>query len=387
MRSRRILYVQYTDPAAYPPLEHSSVLLANRGWNVLLLGIGARRNHAFAFAIHPRIRVKSIQFVVGGRQQKLHYFFFFCWTLYWVWRWHPQWIYASDPLVCPVGWWIQKIFRVRVVYHEHDSPDLYQTHTWFMRQVLAYRNKLGRDAELCVLPQQERLHQFLETTRRIKSAYCVWNCPLLSEVTDLVSDQEHSDQPHKLTIYYHGSITPARVPIQLVVAASRFKGAVRVRIAGREAPGSIGYMAELIKLAAKNGSAGFIEFLGTIPRRGDLLRLASEAHVGLSLVPKQHNDVNLQHMVGASNKPFDYMAFGLPLLVTDSPEWVATFVKPGYALACDPDDLGSIEVALRWYLEHPQERRQMGQKGKDKIRQSWNYDNMFAGIMDKMENG
>ena len=53
---------------------------------------------------------------------------------------------------------------------------------------------------------------------------------------------------------------------------------------------------------------------------------------------KRAEDLNMLHMVAASNKPFDYMACGLPLLVTDLPEWVETFVKPGYALACDPDD-------------------------------------------------
>ena len=46
----------------------------------------------------------------------------------------------------------------------------------------------------------------------------------------------------------------------------------------------------------------------------------------------------MQNMVGASNKPFDYMACGLPLLVTDLPEWTSTFVEPGYARACNPDD-------------------------------------------------
>jgi len=90
--------------------------------------------------------------------------------------------------------------------------------------------------------------------------------------------------------------------------------------------------------------------------------------------------------VGASNKPFDYMASALPLLVTDLPEWVAMFVDPGYARACDPDDPDSIEAALRWYLDHPDERRQMGQRGQEKIRQLWNYENMFADVLERLEN-
>jgi glycosyltransferase involved in cell wall biosynthesis len=249
-----------------------------------------------------------------------------------------------------------------------------------MDQIFAYRGRLGRDANLCILPQQARLLKFLETTKRTKPAFCVWNCPRLDEIPDL-----NSDQDHELVIYYHGSITSARLPIQLIVAASRFKGAIRVRIAGYETLGSIGYLGELIALAAKNGAAGMIEPLGTIPRH-ELLRSASKAQVGLSLMPKQSEDINIQHMVGASNKAFDYMASALPLLVSDLPEWVAMFVDPGYARACDPDDPDSIEAALRWYLEHPDERRQMGRRGQDKIRRAWNYESMFAGVLERLEN-
>src|SRR5262245_10387602 len=121
--NRRILFVQYTDPSAYPPLEHSSRFLANRGWDVVMLGIRAIGTDKFRFLVHPHIRIKQIGFVRGGWQQKLHYLFFAYWTLYWAWRWKPQWVYASDPLACPGVWLAQKLTNVRVVYHEHDSPD------------------------------------------------------------------------------------------------------------------------------------------------------------------------------------------------------------------------------------------------------------------------
>jgi glycosyltransferase involved in cell wall biosynthesis len=378
--SRSILFVQYADPSAYPPLEHSSRLLANRGWNVDFLGTGARGIDNLRFPIHPRIRIKKLRFMTGGWRQKLQYLRFIYFTLYWTWRWKPQWIYASDPPACPGVWLAQKLTNVRVVYHEHDSPDPDQAQSWFMNRILAYRGRLGRDANLCILPQQARLLKFLETTRRTKPAFCVWNCPRLDEIPGA-----NSSQDRELIIYYHGSITSARLPVQLIIAASRFKGAIRVRVAGYETLGGSGYLAELIALAAKNGAPGIIEPLGTIPRC-DLLRNASKAQIGLSLMPKQSEDINMQHMVGASNKPFDYMASALPLLVTDLPEWVAMFVDPGYARACDPNDSDSIEAALRWYLEHPDERRQMGQRGQEKIRQLWNYENMFAGVLERLEN-
>jgi glycosyltransferase involved in cell wall biosynthesis len=377
---RRILYLQFTDPAAYPPVEHSSSLLAERGWQVFILGTGTLGELNLQLPIDHRMVLKKIGFVQAGWMQKLQYILFFFLTLYWIWRWRPSWIYASDPLTCPIVWLVKRIVQVKVIYHEHDSPNADQAKSWFLKWVLAFRRRLARDAEVCVLPQQARLTWFLETTKRTKPAFCVWNCPRLDEMVD-----KNSDQNRELIIHYHGSITSARLPIQLIVAASRFKGAVRVQIAGYEAPGSIGYMEELIGVAAKNGGADFIEALGTIPRRKDLLRSAAKAHVGLSLMPKQSEDLNMRQMVGASNKPFDYMACGLPLLVSRLPEWVSTFVESGFAIACDPDDTDSIEAALRWYLEHPEQRREMGKKCKVKIRETWNYENEFARVLEAIE--
>src|SRR5262249_25211745 len=241
MTSRRILYVQYTDPAGYPPLEHSSILVAKQGWDVVLLGTRAAGNQRLEFPAHPRVHSHRIRFVEGGWRQKLQYLFFSLWIMYWIWRWRPKWIYASDPLVCPVVWWARKLFGTHILYHEHDSPSLHEAHTRFMQKVLIYRKKLARESELCVLPQEFRLQKLIETTGRAKPTFCVWNCPGLYELTDVnLRQQRHKSEKQELIVYYHGSITAGRLPIQLLTSASRLKGAVRVRVAGRETLGSVG---------------------------------------------------------------------------------------------------------------------------------------------------
>ena len=61
----------------------------------------------------------------------------------------------------------------------------------------------------------------------------------------------------------------------------------------------------------------------------------------------------MSNMTGASNKPFDYMAAGLALLVSDLPDWKTMFVDPGFGLACDPTDADSLLAALAWFIDHP----------------------------------
>jgi glycosyltransferase involved in cell wall biosynthesis len=169
------------------------------------------------------------------------------------------------------------------------------------------------------------------------------------------------------------------LPRELIVAATRFRGAVRIRIAGYETPGNIGYAKELTELGSKYGMTGLVQFLGTIPH-AQCLSNASSADVGLSLMPKVPQNINLRHIVGASNKSFEYMACGLPLLVTSSPEWESMFVQPLYARACDPTDVDSIEEQLQWFIDHPDERREMGRQGADKIKQDWNCEKVFASV-------
>src|SRR5216684_195964 len=120
--AQRILYVQYTNPAGYPPLQHSSRLLAASGWSVLFLGTHAFGTAALQFPVHPMIRVLQMQRVEAGWRQKLHFAAFGLWTLYWIVRWRPTVVYVSDPLAAPVGLLANLITRTPVIYHEHDSP-------------------------------------------------------------------------------------------------------------------------------------------------------------------------------------------------------------------------------------------------------------------------
>jgi glycosyltransferase involved in cell wall biosynthesis len=118
-----------------------------------------------------------------------------------------------------------------------------------------------------------------------------------------------------------------------------------------------------------------------IATRVDLLASCGEADVGLSFMPLSTDDANLQFMVGASNKPFDYLARGLALLVSDVPDWRQEYVEHGYGLACDPSDERSIADALRWMYDHPDEMRMMGERGRKRVASDWNYEYQFAPVL------
>ncbi len=371
----RIVYIQYTNPALYPPLEHSSRLLADAGWKVLFLGTGAE---GLRFPRHERITVREIPFRPMGWRQKLHYAWFALWILFWTIRWRPAWVYASDSLSCPVALALSYLPGIRVVYHEHDSPD--PGHSQFMRFVLWTRRLLAVRAALRILPNQQRVKRFAEEIGNSMRVDCVWNCPTRDEVPEARPPLNGGG----LRVLYHGSIVPARVPTTVLTALAMLPERVHLRIIGYETIGHRGYVRQLQELAAKLGIADRVEFLGSVPQREELLALCRQCDVGLSLMPKQSLDNNEQAMTGASNKPFDYLASGLALLVSDLPDWRTMFVDNGYALAVDPADPASMATAVRWLLEHPAELRAMGERGRQRISREWNYEQQFAPVLQRL---
>src|SRR5580765_6909970 len=92
----RVLYVQYTNPGAYPPIHHSARMLADAGFDVLMLGT-VRDGSPLTVPAHDRIRVELMRFEPAGWRQKLHYARFAAWIAAATLKYRPTWVYASDP--------------------------------------------------------------------------------------------------------------------------------------------------------------------------------------------------------------------------------------------------------------------------------------------------
>src|ERR1700676_5199008 len=56
---RRVLFIQATEPASYPPLIHASSLMAEAGWEVIFLSAPIEGNR-LELPRHPRIAVRAI---------------------------------------------------------------------------------------------------------------------------------------------------------------------------------------------------------------------------------------------------------------------------------------------------------------------------------------
>src|SRR5262245_18445131 len=129
-----------------------------------------------------------------------------------------------------------------------------------------------------------------------------------------------------MMLLYHGSIVPARLPKAVLHALTKLPECVALRLVGYDTIGSMGYVAQLEREAIRLNLGARVESLGTIASHADLLSLSDDCDVGLALVPLATTDANMRSMPGASNKAFEYLACGLPILVSDRQEWRVMFV-------------------------------------------------------------
>jgi len=378
--SNRILYLQYTNPAHYPPLEHSSRILANAGWKVLFLGTGAYGGDTIRFPKHPNIRMEKLLFCNAGWQQKFHFLWFCLWVIGWVLYWCPNWIYASDHFSCPAGLLLSFFPKIKIIYHEHDSPKKINGISRWIQCILWTRKKLAQRAYLCILPNEKRLENFRLETKTSRPVFCVWNTPSQEEISSECLER----RDNKLWVLYHGSIVPSRFPVTIIEAIATLPNRVNLRIIGYGTVGHQGYVNQLRQRATRLGINDRIEFLGTLATRRELLEWCQKCDVGLAFMPKVSEDFNEQTMAGASNKPFDYVASGLVVLVSDLPDWKKMYMESGYGLACDPDNPQSIAQSLQWFLEHPKEMREMGERGRQRILKEWNYEKQFAPVLKEL---
>jgi glycosyltransferase involved in cell wall biosynthesis len=367
--SRRILYLQFTNPAAYPPLLHSSMMLAERGWEVLFAGAPADGAASFALPAHQSIRYIEAA-APAGRSAAVRYAAFGARCLRAAARFRPHWCYASDALSAPVALAVSAVLGARLLYHEHDAPAAGSLRPTF-RQA---RERIARQADVVVAPSAQRLAQLPDGRGQ---RMVVWNCPRRCEVW--TGHTNSTDGRFRLV--YHGSLSRDRLTPHFVAALRMLPAEVELDIYGYETAGHRGYIAELLQRAEQAGLTERVRYHGAIADRRELLQRLRGHQLGIATVVTG-SDANLDTLAGASNKAFEYLALGIPLLISRDEAWQRMFGAPGYAIDCEPADAASIATAVRSVLDHPARAREMRELGQARIVNEWNYETQFAPVLE-----
>jgi glycosyltransferase involved in cell wall biosynthesis len=77
------------------------------------------------------------------------------------------------------------------------------------------------------------------------------------------------------------------------------------------------------------------------------------------------------HFDSLPTKIFEYYAAGIPVIASDFPRWRP--LVEGCGLLIDPNDSVALAQAITYLDNHPEEAREMGERGRDRVMRELNW--------------
>jgi glycosyltransferase involved in cell wall biosynthesis len=98
--------------------------------------------------------------------------------------------------------------------------------------------------------------------------------------------------------------------------------------------------------------------------------LMARCHAGLAVLQDVPN-----YRESYPTKMFEYMALGLPIVVSNFPLYRAIVERYQCGFCVDPGDAVAVAAALEWLARHPDQASVMGARGRDAVLTAHNWDN------------
>lgn len=89
-------------------------------------------------------------------------------------------------------------------------------------------------------------------------------------------------------------------------------------------------------------------------------------------------------LITLPNKPFEYMAAGLPILSSLDGELKTIIEQESIGLYYNADDPNDLKDKIMWFLSHPEETKAMGQRAKALFEEKYNADVVYPDLVDHL---
>jgi glycosyltransferase involved in cell wall biosynthesis len=197
----------------------------------------------------------------------------------------------------------------------------------------------------------------------VRESKVVMNMPM---VGNLLSISETKYPVY--TLAYIGGVTPERGSIVTLEAIRILRK--QQYIVHWECIGPLGdsHNSDLIQLSQKYDLEG-IRIRGyMLPSEG--WQIVAKCQVGLAILQPIPN-----YIESYPTKIFEYMALGLPIIVSDFSLYREVVEDAQCGICVNPENPKEIARAIQWLIENPLEAKKMGQQGQDAVRTHYNWDN------------
>jgi glycosyltransferase involved in cell wall biosynthesis len=313
------------------------------------------------------------------------------------WREQPAVFHIHDPELIPWGVLLRLLGR-QVIYDVHeDFSQAAAVRPWIpgpLRFLIArYLDGVawlaGKSMNIIIA---ERYYE-----RRFPAATKVLNYPHRERSLALQAIERRPErQPDRIRLLYVGSVTVSRGALLHAELAARLPGcelvmsgicdpAVAAQIIELSDDTNVGLIAADGQISWERRSHRPAHLASTILLEGvdffvppeTMLRLFKEDWTScIAIFPFTEHYYEKE-----LTKFFEYMAGGLPIVLSNFPTWRALVEQPRAGIAVDPADWGSIIAAVQWLRDHPQEAINMGLNGRKAVQEHFNWQSQADNLL------
>jgi glycosyltransferase involved in cell wall biosynthesis len=266
--------------------------------------------------------------------------------------------------------------RTPLIHHNHETSDklspLSSLSGWLQR----IERKLVDNATKIISPDKDRAAFFKSITKTKKEILVIPNFPLKS-VFQLQSDW-HSIIPNRwkcITLFYRGTISNASAMREIITSTTLIENNNCIKFVGFINDDD---RQEIDDLVNELKISHLFSYLGTIPYK-DLQMHTLSATVGFSLY--KNTTFDRLACVTASQKLYEYAACGLPVIVSDFPNYREFLGNESWVHFANPDDPKAIADAIKDILSDFDDYQKMCLAARQAFEEKFNYETVFLPLI------
>lgn len=265
----------------------------------------------------------------------------------------PDVVHSHDVNTLPTGWLAAVVSRARLVYDAHEISTDREGYAGYRRLVGFVEARLMPKAHGTITTTEARA-RFFARAYGVGRPLVLQNRPRYSPVgANRRLRQELGIDDERPIVLYQGGLQQGRGLELLVCAAEHVSEAVFVFIGGgRLEP-------RLRALVSRLGLEERVRFVPTVSLK-ELGTYTASADIGVQPI----ENTCLNHLTTDSNKLFEYIAAGLPVIASDLPEIRRVIGEHDLGLLVRSGDLQELVAAIRTLSGDEALRQRLGNNAR-----------------------
>jgi glycosyltransferase involved in cell wall biosynthesis len=372
-----------------PPVINEGRSLAEAGCTVELLGLRYHPGQPAREEVAPGFRLRRIDLVsrrlVGDddRFELLRYAEMALRSFFWCFARNADLYVAHDLIALPYVYPAARLRKRPVVYRAHEIWS--EQKEAFPRAAFwrALDGWFSLKVDLIVAPEIHRARIYRDEYGAPELPLVVYNCSKLiprQERTALRALLKERGLEPRCIAYYHGGISAERRIDAAVEALALLPGdIVLVLVGAMEEP----FRAWLASRSAGTELARRVVLLGPVEHGPALYGLCAGADVGLAFINGSCR--NNRFNATATNKLFEYMMCGLPMITSDY-EGYAEFVEgQGIGVCVDAASPAAIAGAIGRIAGDAASARAMGERARALAGERYHWDAVAPALVERYQ--